>query len=35
EYGSIQACKEAGRYRSEGKDYEVQYGDVMLFRFNV
>ncbi|MCY3067866.1 redox-regulated ATPase YchF [Aerococcus loyolae] len=34
-YGSIQACKEAGRYRSEGKDYEVQDGDVMLFRFNV
>lgn len=34
-YGSIQACKEHGRYRSEGKDYIVSDGDVMLFRFNV
>ena len=29
------AIKSAGRYRSEGKDYIVQDGDVMLFRFNV
>lgn len=35
EYGSMQACKEAGKYRSEGKDYEVKDGDIMLFRFNV
>lgn len=35
EYGSIQATKENGRYRSEGKDYVVQDGDIMLFRFNV
>lgn len=35
EYGSMQAAKEAGRVRLEGKDYVVQDGDVMLFRFNV
>lgn len=35
ESGSIQAAKEHGKYRSEGKDYVVQDGDVMLFRFNV
>lgn len=34
-YGSEHAVKEAGRYRSEGKDYLVQDGDIMLFRFNV
>jgi GTP-binding protein YchF len=34
-YGSEKAAKEAGRYRSEGKDYIVQDGDIMLFRFNV
>ncbi|HEY1605702.1 MAG TPA: redox-regulated ATPase YchF [Allosphingosinicella sp.] len=28
-------AREAGRLRSEGKDYVVQDGDVMLFRFNV
>jgi ribosome-binding ATPase len=28
-------AKEAGKMRSEGKDYIVQDGDVMLFRFNV
>ncbi|MBL8059386.1 MAG: redox-regulated ATPase YchF [Chthonomonas sp.] len=33
--GSMQACKEKGLVRSEGKDYVVQEGDVMLFRFNV
>lgn len=35
QYGSEQAVKEAGRYRSEGKEYVVQDGDIMLFRFNV
>ncbi|AXY24557.1 redox-regulated ATPase YchF [Suicoccus acidiformans] len=35
EYGSMAAAKEAGHYRSEGKDYVVQDGDIMLFRFNV
>ncbi|MEY2985104.1 MAG: hypothetical protein RLZZ568_1721, partial [Cyanobacteriota bacterium] len=33
--GSMQAAKEKGLVRSEGKDYVVQEGDVMLFRFNV
>lgn len=28
-------AREAGRYRLEGKDYVVQEGDVVLFRFNV
>ncbi len=28
-------AKEAGKMRSEGKEYVVQDGDVMLFRFNV
>ena len=34
-YGNMQVAKEAGRVRLEGKDYVVQDGDVMLFRFNV
>lgn len=34
-YGGEQGCKEAGKVRSEGKDYVVQDGDVMLFLFNV
>ncbi len=33
--GSIQACKEKGLMRLEGKDYEVQDGDIIHFRFNV
>ena len=33
--GGEQGAKEAGKMRSEGKDYVVQDGDVMLFRFNV
>ena len=28
-------AKEAGKVRSEGKDYVVQDGDVILFKFNV
>ncbi|MFZ2371024.1 MAG: DUF933 domain-containing protein, partial [Trichococcus flocculiformis] len=28
-------AKEAGKVRLEGKDYVVQDGDVMEFRFNV
>ncbi|MEM6476754.1 MAG: redox-regulated ATPase YchF [Pseudomonadota bacterium] len=28
-------AKEAGKMRQEGKDYDVQDGDVMLFKFNV
>ena len=34
-YGSVNAAKEAGVYRSEGKDYVMKDGDVVLFRFNV
>jgi ribosome-binding ATPase YchF (GTP1/OBG family) len=28
-------AKEAGKWRSEGKEYLVKDGDIMLFRFNV
>jgi len=35
EIGSIAAAKEKGLVRSEGKDYVMQDGDVVLFRFNV
>jgi len=34
-YGSEAAAREAGVMRSEGKDYVVKDGDVILFRFNV
>ena len=33
--GGERGAKAAGLVRSEGKDYVVQDGDVMLFRFNV
>lgn len=33
--GSEAACREAGKIYIEGKDYEVQDGDIMHFRFNV
>ncbi|CAK9174967.1 unnamed protein product [Ilex paraguariensis] len=33
--GSFAAAREKGLLRSEGKDYVVEEGDVMLFRFNV
>ncbi len=33
--GSMNVAKERGLVRSEGKEYVVQEGDVMLFRFNV
>ncbi|PQM41107.1 uncharacterized protein Pyn_07325 [Prunus yedoensis var. nudiflora] len=33
--GSLAAARERGVLRSEGKEYIVQEGDVMLFRFNV
>ncbi|MCR5153883.1 MAG: redox-regulated ATPase YchF [Lachnospiraceae bacterium] len=35
ECGSMTAAKEKGLVRSEGKEYVVQDGDVVLFRFNV
>ena len=33
--GGEQGAKDAGKWRLEGKDYVVQDGDVILFRFNV
>ena len=33
--GSMAACKEKGLVRSEGKEYVMKDGDVVLFRFNV
>ncbi len=33
--GGEAGARDAGKLRSEGKDYVVQDGDVMLFRFNV
>ncbi|MDR0680292.1 MAG: redox-regulated ATPase YchF [Dysgonamonadaceae bacterium] len=35
ELGSENACKEAGKMSIEGKEYIVQDGDIMHFRFNV
>ena len=35
EQGSMNACKEKGLIRSEGKDYVMRDGDVVVFRFNV
>jgi ribosome-binding ATPase len=34
-YGTEAKIKEAGRYRLEGRDYVVQDGDVIFFKFNV
>jgi GTP-binding protein YchF len=33
--GSVAAAREKGLYRMEGKEYQVEDGDVMLFKFNV
>ena len=33
--GSMAAAKEKGLVRSEGKEYVMRDGDVVLFRFNV
>ena len=35
QFGGEAGARDAGKLRSEGKDYVVQDGDVMLFRFNV
>ena len=35
EYGDEKALKAAGKIRLEGKDYVVQDGDIINFRFNV
>lgn len=34
-YGTEAKIKEAGKYRQEGKEYVVQDGDVLFFKFNV
>ena len=34
-YGSEVKVKEAGKMRLEGKEYEMQDGDICHFRFNV
>ena len=34
-YGSELKVKEAGRMRLEGKEYIMQEGDIVLFKFNV
>ncbi|MCR4789506.1 MAG: redox-regulated ATPase YchF [Treponemataceae bacterium] len=34
-YGSESEIKAAGRYRIEGKEYVVEDGDIMFFKFNV
>jgi len=34
-YGSEAACRDAGRLAVQGKDYLVEDGDIMHFRFNV
>ena len=33
--GTMAAARERGMIRSEGKDYVVKDGDIILFRFNV
>src|SRR4029077_10580682 len=33
--GSVATAREKGLYRMEGKEYVVQDGDVLLFKFNV
>ena len=33
--GSEAACKAAGKYKTQGKLYEVQDGDICFFKFNV
>jgi GTP-binding protein YchF len=35
QYGAEAKIKEAGKYRIEGKEYLVQDGDIMFFKFNV
>jgi len=34
-YGTEAKIKEAGKYRIEGREYIVQDGDVIFFKFNV
>jgi len=34
EHGSETACKAAGKYKQKGRDYIVEDGDIILFKFN-
>lgn len=34
EAGSENACKAAGKYRQQGRNYVVEDGDIILFKFN-
>lgn len=34
ELGSEAACKAAGKWRQQGKEYLVEDGDIIYFRFN-
>ena len=34
-FGSEEAVKEAGKLRTEGKDYLVKDGDIFNFKFNI
>jgi obg-like ATPase 1 len=34
ELGSEAACKAAGKYRQQGKDYYFEDGDIAFFKFN-
>ena len=34
-YGGENKCREFGKIRLEGKDYEVKDGDIITFKFNV
>jgi obg-like ATPase 1 len=35
ELGSEAACRAAGKYRQQGREYVVEDGDIIFFRFNV
>jgi ribosome-binding ATPase len=35
QYGSEAACRDAGKLAVQGKEYIVEDGDIMHFRFNV
>jgi obg-like ATPase 1 len=35
ELGGEQECKAEGKYKQEGKNYEVLDGDIIYFKFNV
>ncbi|KAJ9452727.1 Obg-like ATPase 1 [Diplonema papillatum] len=34
EHGSEAACKAVGKYRQQGREYEVRDGDIIFFKFN-